>query len=417
MAREKIFSVLDVGSSEIVCLVARKSQREDGIEVLGIGTSNSFGIRKGTVCDIEEASNSIGKAISNAEQSTGVQISEVTVGLKGNFISSVNSFGGVAISSFDEEIDISDVERAVESTKKVAVPYGSEIIHVLPRSFTVDGQTGIRNPIGMSGLKLEVESHIVMGSTPVIRNIEKSIEKAGVSVASFVISSIASGYGILSQQQRELGCMILDIGCDGVGISIFEDGEVSFTGFSPVGSGHITRDISVGIKTTYNIAESIKIKYGNSDPFDVSDEETFTLSEFGDDNQIVSKKYIAQIINPRVREILRLVMESVSTYSRNLVLPAGIVLIGGGAELKNIAQVAKKVMNLPVQIGYPSGVFGIVDMISRPKYCVVSSIAEWVAESPMDFSFETKALARKEKKRRNKGPKGSIFDWFKNFLP
>ncbi|GAB4140849.1 MAG: cell division protein FtsA [Patescibacteria group bacterium] len=417
MSKLRIITSLDLGSSEVSVVVGQKA-KTGAIEILGVGKSESYGIKKGIVTDIEHASESIIKAITEAEQMSGTSIREVVLGLNGAFLQSINSYGQVSISSLEDEIDFEDVARAVESSKKLNLQYGNEILHVLPRTFAIDGQIGIRNPIGMSGIKLEVENHVLIGMTPIIKNVHKSLERIGVQSVLDVVSIVANGYYSIPSQNKELGSMIVDIGKDLTSIAIFEEGEIAHTVFIPIGSGFITQDIVIGLKISYNDAEKIKIRYGNADPSTMADDETFSLSEINPyEDRIISKKYLAQIINARVREIFNFVLKAIRNSQKEYILPAGIILTGGGANLINISQIARKVLNSSVTISQAKNLAGLTDQVADPKFSSNLGLINWYFDSITDFA--NSSVSDIPQNGRISRPKKSsgIIGWIKGFLP
>ncbi len=417
MSRSKTIASLNLGSSTTSVVVGQKSKNQT-LDILGIGTNESHGIKKGIVIDIEHASESISKAISEAEQTSGISIREVVLGLNGGFLQSVNSYGQVSISSIDDEINFEDVARAVESSKKLNFQQGNEILHVLPRTFAIDGQLGIRNPIGMSGMKLEVENHVLVGITPVIKNMHKSLEKVGIKSDLDVVSIVANGYYSIPSQNKELGSMIVDIGKDLTSIAIFEEGEIIHTSFIPIGSEFITQDIVIGLKVSYSDAEKIKIRFGNADPTQISDDDTFSLSEINPyENRTISKKYLSQIINARIREIFSFVLQSTKTPQKDFILPAGIILTGGGSNLTGIGSVARRVLNTSAILFQTKNLSGLTDQVSDPKFSTNLGLLNWYFDSITDFAHtgfsNNPKIGTLGKSKRSNG----IISWIKSFLP
>jgi cell division protein FtsA len=404
-------NVIDIGSSEIIVSVGRTT--DSGVEILGLGKSRSAGIRNGMITDIEDSSNAILHAVKEAENITGIAIRSAAVAIKGKFLSCTNSSGGVGISSPDQEIAIDDVVRAIEASKKIGVPYGYEMIHILPRSFSVDGYTGIKNPVGMSGVRLDAESHINIGLSSVLKNINKVLEKSRVANLGFINQIIAEGYFGLNESQKDLGALMLDIGRDGISYTIFESGEVLLTGYSGLGAGKITNDISVALKVNIFIAEEIKKKYGDC----FADEDTggeFNLNEFDpEEDRMISRKFLAQVISSRVRDMFESVFGSISRFHPDVEFHAGVVISGGGGNLRGIARLARKFFGLSCQVASPLDIVSSMPNSYDPKHLGSTAPLHWMLDdnAPTDFATtDTRSL-------KSRGQSRGFIDWLKSLLP
>lgn len=381
MARDKIIVGLDIGSHSVKAVIAKKKGEEERVRIIGVGNAPSFGVRKGVIIDIDEAAASVKAAISEAERLSGVKIEVASVNLDGSHIISRASKGVVAVSRADQEISEDDIARVVSAAEAISLPQNKEILHVIPREFIVDGEAGIKDPLGMHGVRLELNALIVECSTPVLKNIEKCIGAAGLELGSIILSPLAAGRSALTKRQRELGVLVLDIGSSTSGLAVYEDGDLIHTQILPVGSAHITNDIAIGLRTNIDVAEKIKIDYGVCLPEEVSKKEIVDLAKFGHQEPgQAMKREIAEIIECRLEEIFDLVNKELKKIGKQSLLPAGVVLLGGGAKLPGIIELSKKILKLPAQIGYPQEVDGLVDQIEDPSYATAVGLIKWDAD-------------------------------------
>lgn len=382
MAQEHIVVGLDVGTQFVRTVVGQRG--EDGPEpaILGVGVTPSGGLRRGIVVDVEETVKAITAAIEEAERVSGVSVGNAFVNISGNHIESQNSRGVVAVSRADSEIGAEDVARAIEAAKAVAVPANKEIIHVLPREYIVDGQEGIKDPIGMNGIRLEVEAHVISAASPQIKNVTKCVYQSGVEVDDLVLSGLASSRGVLSRRQKELGAVQLDIGAGVTDLTVYEEGDVLHSAVIPVGGSHLTNDLAIGLRTDTDIAERVKLEYGNAVPDDVSSKENVDLAALaaGDEHQ-VSKKLIAEVIEARIAEILALVQKELKQIDRDGKLPAGAVLTGGTAKLPGLVDATKDALKLPAQVGFPSELKGMAEKIDDPSFATSIGLMLWGFDS------------------------------------
>lgn len=356
---------LDIGTTKIAVIVAERSVT--GIDVIGIGTHPSEGLRKGVVINIEATVNSIQRAVEEAELMAGCEISSVYAGIAGSHIKGFNSHGIVAIKN--KEVSTKDVERVIDAAKAVAIPLDREILHILPQEYIVDEQDGIREPLGMSGVRLEAKVHIVTGAVASAQNIVKSANRVGLNVRDIVLEPIASAEAVLSPEEKELGVAMIDIGGGTTDITVFHAGAVKHTAVIPLGGNHITSDISAGLRTPAVSAEEIKRKYGCaysgiSRPQDIIE----VPSTGGRDPRIMPKHSLTEIIEPRMEEIFSLVQRELIRSGFDELLTAGIVLTGGTVLLEGSADLAEQVFRLPVRIGYPTGVGGLIDVVNSPAF-------------------------------------------------
>jgi cell division protein FtsA len=370
---------LDIGTTKICTLVAEVGPPpEENLRIVGVGTVPSRGIRKGVVVNVKEVSSAILDSVRLAERTSGYEIASAYVGLAGAHISAVNSRGVVAISRGERGIRTVDVERALESARAIDIPHNREILHIIPRSFTVDGDDGVRDPVGMQGYRLEVEAHIVTGATASIQNLVKCVQNSGIHIDALVLEPLASGEAILTDIEREMGVVLVDIGGGTTDVAIFIEGSIWHAVVLPTGGEQITNDVAVGLRTPYNAAEDIKIKYGHALPDVVMPEELVKAEVFGENGrQKIPRQFLAEVIGARVEEIFELVLQEVKRSGYDGLLPAGIVLCGGTAELPGIRELARDVMGLPARIGEPQNLRGLVDTLHSPAFATTVGLLEW----------------------------------------
>lgn len=377
MAKEKIITGIDIGSH--LTKVAITKRKKDGalLQVLGIGTAPAFGMRKGVIVNINEAAQSIKTAIAEAERVSGYRAKNIIVNLDGSHILSKISKGVVAVSRADQEISVDDVNRVVEAAQAVSLPSNKEILHVLPREFIIDGEGDIKEPVGMRGVRLELNALIVECSTPVLKNIEKCLGIIGLDADAIVLSPLAASYAVLTKRQKELGSAVLDIGGATSGLAVYENGDVIYSQILPVGSAHITNDIAIGLRTNIDTAEKIKLDYGCCAPGGISKKEVLDLEKVGPDAPAqAAKKELVEIIEARLEEIFDLANKELKKIGKQE-LPAGVILCGGGVKLPGIVGLAKKSLKLPVQIGVPLEVEGLVDRVEDPLYATAIGLIKW----------------------------------------
>jgi len=373
---------LDIGSSKVAVCIAGTTENKT-IDIIGVGKAVSNGVRKGMIIDIEETVSSISAALEQAEKALEFQIASVVVGINDAHITSEASKGMIAVAKSDGEITGADAIRAIEAARSVPNQPNREVLHVIPKTFSIDGQEGIADPVGMSGIRLEVDTNIISGSLSVIKNINRCIDQSGLSVADMVFSPLATAKLILTRQQREIGVILVDIGAGTTSYAVFEEGDLIHSRVLPIGSGHITSDIAIGLRTNINLAEIIKIKYGYASPDKIDEKEEIDLSKLDrSESNKANVKYIAEIIEARLNEILMLIRDDLRSINREGMLPAGVVLTGGGAKLSGISEMVKDVLRLPATIGKAEiELSGVVDNISDPVYATSAGLALWGIES------------------------------------
>lgn len=370
---------LDIGTTKICTLVAEVSPPpENNMRIVGVGTVPSNGIRKGVVVNVNEVTAAIIESLHRAERTSGYEIASAYVGLAGAHINSVNNRGVVAISRGERGIRPVDVERALESARAIDIPHNREILHIIPRDFAVDGDDGVRDPIGMQAYRLEVEAHIVTGATSSIRNLIKCVQKSGIQIDALVLEPLASGEAILTDIEREMGVVLIDIGGGTTDIAIFIEGSIWHTVVLPTGGEQITNDIAVGLRTPYNVAEEVKIKYGHAVSSAVLPEEMVRAELFGyDGQQQIPRQFLAEIVEARVEEIFEMVLQEIKRSGYDGLLPAGVVLCGGAASLPGIRDLVREVMELPTRVGEPQNLRGLVETLQSPAFATSVGLLEW----------------------------------------
>jgi cell division protein FtsA len=372
---EMIVVGIDLGTTKVCSLVGR-IEGENRLRILGVGIEPSNGLKKGIIVDLAAASQAITRSIEKAQRTSGLEITSALVSLAGSHVSSVNSRGVAGISG--GVIDQDDIARALDAAQAVAIPHNREIIHVVQRGFTVDGQTGIRTPIGMHGYRLEVEAHIITAGESTVENIRQCVQAAGVNLSHFVLNPLASGEVVLTETEREMGSVVCDIGGGTTDIAIYIDGDVWHTMVIPVAGALITNDIAHGLHLPLSQAEDIKKQYGYAVQADIQKEDTFTVRAFGDDHaEQVSRKDLANIIEARVEEIFQLVQQEIKRSGYDGLLPAGMVLTGGTSLLPGIRNIASQVTGLPVRVARPENLVGLVDQLQSPAYSTSVGLLRW----------------------------------------
>jgi cell division protein FtsA len=406
---EEIVVGIDVGTTKVCTLVGRV---EDGrsIRILGVGIEPSAGIKKGMIVDLAAASQAITRSVEKAESTSGMEITSALVSMAGAHVSSVNSRGAAAVNG--NIIEQYDLTHALEQARAVAIPHDREIIHVIQRGFTVDGQDGIRNPKGMHGYRLEVEAHIITASSATSENLRQCVGAAGVEIQQFVLNPLASGEVVLNDQERQMGVAVCDIGGGTTDLAIYVDGDVWHTMVLAVGGNHITQDIAHGLRLSIEQAEDVKKEQGYAVRSGVGSEEYFTIRPFGEDRPVqINRQDLAHIIEARVAEIFSLTLQEIKRSGYDGLLPAGMVLTGGTSALPGIKRIASEVLNVPVRTAQPENLLGLVDKLNSPAYSTSVGLLRWA------MSMQGQDLGGE--RRRSKGEKNMdvVKKWIGRILP
>jgi len=382
---EKIIVGLDIGTTKITAVVGE--MLEDEINVIGVGSHPSTGVRKGTVVNIESTVDSIKKAVEEAELMAGCDISSVYVGIAGNHIKGLNSHGIIAIKG--REITEADVERVIDAAKAIAIPTDREILHVIPQEFIVDDMESIQNPVGMTAIRLEAKIHIVTGAVSSARNIVKCCNKAGLEVCDMALESLASGEAVLTNEEKELGCVIADLGGGTTDLALFKDNNLKFIYELTLGGHNLTNDISIGLRTPLPEAEKIKIEHGTCVPENVRTGSNIEVPAVGGRSpKKLSKGILAEILEPRVEEIFSLLQKELFSNGLENSFPAGFVLTGGSVVLDGIADLAESVFNVPVRIGEPNKIGGLRDIVKDPAYATGVGLVIFGSKASCQMDFK-----------------------------
>lgn len=411
---DEIVVGIDVGTTKVCTLVGRVEP--EAIRIMGVGVEPSEGIKKGVIVDLAAASAAITRSVRKAEQSSGVEITGAMVSLAGAHVSSINSRGvsGVA----DEIIEVDDIARALDAARAVAIPHNREIIHIIQRGFTVDGQDGISQPLGMHGYRLEVEAHIITASQATVENLRQCVGAANVEVLQFVLNPLASGDVVLTDTERQSGVAVCDIGGGTTDLAIYVDGHVWHTMVLAVGGNHVTNDIATGLRLPLEQAEEIKKKYGFAMKSGVGAEEYFTVKAFGEEQPIrIMRKDLTHIIEARVEEIFALTLQEIKRSGYDGLLPAGMVLTGGSSALPGIRSLASHVLGLPVRTAQPENLVGLVDQLKSPAYSTGVGLLQWAAAMTEDNTPSPQNRGRRSPKTESRVTLDPIKDLFKRLLP
>ena len=392
MAAENIVAALDIGTTKIVTLVGEMDDT-GAIYVIGHGVASAEGLRRGVVVDMDKTVKSIGRSINDAQMISGVEIDRVTIGIAGEHIYSINSHGVIAVSRSDHEITTADVARAIEAARTVAIPVDREIIHVIPQVYSVDDQSGIQDPVGMTGVRLEVETHLVTASVTSARNIYRALERCHLSVDHMVLEPLALSRGLLIQSDPESGCVLTDIGGDITSVSVFFDGAIRHSAMVPLGGRNVTNDIAIGLRTSVSQAEDLKLAHGAALASRVDPSEMIAVpGSPGRPGKEISRNVLVSISEPRMEEIFSLVSRELRKAVTADSLAAGMILTGGGAMLPGVVELAEQIFDLPVRLGQLRGLAHVPDGLEAPTFAAAHGLLIYgFTEEPNDRPRQGKA--------------------------
>lgn len=408
---ERTIVGIDIGTTKVCTLVGLVG--DNGIlRVIGVGVVPSRGLHQGVIVDVDEASKAIHESIERAERVSGYPITEAYVGVAGSHISSQNSRGVAAIGRGDRPIDRDDIERALESAQAIAVPHNRRIIHSIPREFSVDGQGGITNPLGLMGFRLEVEAHIVTGAVAAIQNLVHCVQANNVNIVELVLQPLASAEAVLTEEEKSMGVAVVDIGGGTTDLAIYVEGSVWGTLVREVGGNNITKDIAFVLRTPLATAEDAKVRYAHAVPSAVGQEEIIEIRTFGEENlTTISRQRLCQVVAARLEDVFERVAREVKRSGFDGLLPAGVVLTGGTANLMGIRDIAARVLQLPVRVGLPRRLHGLIETISNPAYATSVGLLLWgMREEAAVASGGSQAPGGGEWYRR-------VLEWLRVFLP
>lgn len=375
MANERIITGIDIGNHSIKTVISIYDIDKKEIHIMGVGKSPSNGLRKGVIVDAEEVVSNITSSLEEAERMSGIPVNHVFIGVGGSHIESVSSKGIIATGK--KEISESDIFRVIEAAESVAIPPNKTRLKTIPKNFSVDSQGFIKNPIGLSGLRLEVDAHIISGQKQVIENIEKVVQRSGVDINDIIPNILANSESTLERRQKELGVLLLDIGMDETSIMVFEESSIVHSSTIPIGGNTVTSDIAIGLRVSLDVAENLKIKFGSAIINDKNDEKInlsmVSKKEFHD----ISSLLLAEIISARYHEIFNLVNKELRKIGKDGMLAAGGVLTGSGSKMNGVSEIAREVLNLPVQIGVPQNIYGMTEKIDDPSFASAVGLTVW----------------------------------------
>lgn len=385
MSRRKKTVGLDLGTSRVTVVIAESDEPGAPVTILGVGESPSDGLRKGVVVNLEKTISAIQAATVAAERMAGQRVESVVVSLGGMHLWSQNSTGVVAVAHPDHEIGEDDIERVVEASRAISVASDRQVIHVIPRAYTVDGQDGVRDAIGMTGHRLEVETNIITGAQTAVQNVIKCVHGAGFDVEDVVCAGLAGGEGVLTPQEIELGVCLVEIGAGTTNVVVYNDGSARKLAVLPVGGNHVTSDIAIGLRTTLDEAESLKLNYGHALPDVIDTAERVEVRQVGGDRiTALPRRFLAEIIGPRMVEIFQMAREEVRKSGFEQLLPAGVVVAGGGSRLMGTMDCAQAVFNTSARLGQPLALAGLADKAHGPSFAVAAGLVKWGAHAKVD---------------------------------
>lgn len=373
---EKLHVGLDIGTSKVATIVAEINDAGD-MEIIGVGTSDCNGLKKGVVVDIESTVQAIQRSVQEAELMAGCEISSVSVGVAGTHINSMNSHGIEAIK--DKEVTASDVSRVIEAASAVAIPADQRILHVIPQEYLIDDHDGIQQPLGMSGVRLEAKVHIVTCADSAIQNVTKCVMRCGLEVDSIILQQLASGYAVLSRDEKDLGVCMVDIGAGTTDISIYTGGAIRHTSVVPIAGDQVTNDIAMGIRTPTQSAEHIKIEFGCAISQLIGVDDVFEVPSVGDEKKPpmrMSRQTLAEVIQPRYEELFSLVATEIRRSGFEELIPAGIVLTGGASNMEGVPELAEEIFHAPVRIGYPKNISSLQEMVRNPRFAATVGLIQ-----------------------------------------
>jgi cell division protein FtsA len=408
--REAVLVGIDVGTSKVCTLIGEIS-RDGRLTIVGKGVVPASGLKKAVVVNIDQTVRSISGAVEHAERLSGWEIDRAFVGVGGQNVESQNSRGAVAVSGHQREVTREDIDRATEVARAVQIPSNREVLHVLPRGFIVDGQEGVKDPVGMSAIRLEIETHIVTASATAVRNLAKCVQAANVKIDELVANSLASAEAVLSDTEREVGVAVADIGAGTIDLALFLDGQAFKTAVLPIGGNNVTNDVAIGLRTSLQTADELKIQHGSCDLHEVDPHEMINVAMLGEPGgRSVSRMDVCRVIEARMREMFELLRAEILAAAPGM-LPAGVVLTGGASQLAGAAALGREVLGMPVRVEGPTEVSGLTDNILNPAYATAIGLLLWGARelaSGESGRFES-APAR--------GIAGRVWDWLRGLFP
>jgi cell division protein FtsA len=421
MTKSRIIAAIELGSSKIATLISQvvvdPTTLETSINIIGASQTNSRGIKKGQIVDIEEAVEATISSVEAAERMAGYNLDSAYVALGGAHIHSQNSHGVVAISDPSGEINQNDVDRATEAASAVSLAVSREVVHVLPREYVVDGESGVRDPVGMSGVRLEVDTHIISAGSAAIKNVKKAVNEVGIQIDDLVFTGMASAEATLSPTEKELGCVVVDIGGGTTSIAAFIDGALSYSGVIPVGARNVTNDLAIGLRVSLETAEKIKLALSAKKKKDEPDELDLVSLGVTEVSKISKKTLLEGIIRPRLNEIFTMVRLELEKQGLANKIPSGAIITGGGAETAGVMESARRMLSLPVRIGIPKGIGGLIDDVMNPAFSTCVGLLIYGAKSEPAGENLTSFAKKIKLPGKASGIFGKIFSSIRDLLP
>ena len=430
MARQRIVAGIDIGSAKTTTIISSIGEESDTPKIIGVSSVSSKGIRKGQIVNLEEAAESVVASVEAAERMAGYHLTQAVISVSGPQISSQNSTGVVAVAESEGEITLDDVRRVTEAARAISLSSSREIVHCIPRCFTVDGQEGVKDPLGMSGVRLEVETHIVTASTTAIKNLTKCVSEMGIEAQSLVANSLASAESVLTETEKELGVVLVDFGSGVTSIVIYVEGAPFYTSILPIGARNVTNDLAIGLRLSLESAEKIKLALAQKKKRpampDVQKEEKeddeIDLSNLGisEETKSVSRKTLIEgIIRPRLNELFTMIGLEIKKSGSAGLTPSGVVVCGGGAQTVGLVEAAKRTLGMPVRVGFPQGVTGLVDDVETPEFATAIGLIllGTKSETKMNSGSSFGKIGKNMPKVPIKGIVGRAINIIKSFLP
>lgn len=403
---EEIVFGIDIGTTKVCALVG--AVRNGQLQIIGMGVQPSEGMRKGMIVDVPAASAALAVAVEAAEQTSGYHLQQALVSLAGEHISSTNNKGLVAINRSESGVTPQDIDRALDTAQAIPIPQGRQIVHVIPRHYSIDDNIDVRRPLGMHGYRLEVEAHIISAATSALLNLRQCTDNVGVKAEELVLTALASAEAVLEESEKDMGVLVVDIGGGTTDLALYKEGTVWHTRVIPIGGYHITNDIAIGLRAPYEVAEKVKIQYGDCRPAEIDPEFVFAVEPFGGDKIQVSRHDLAQVIEARAEEIFQLILKDILQSGYDGLLPAGIVLTGGSAQLRGISSVAERVLNVSTRVAAPRNLVGMVEPLHNPAFATSVGLLRWGMSE--HHRYQGRMQSSSDLSRR-------VSSFFKNLLP
>ena len=410
---------IDIGTTNVRTIIAQQSRSDEMPRVIGVSSVPSFGIRRGVITDVEDVAKIVNESVEYAERMAGIQVKRAILNIGGCDIGFQQSKGVIAIGRADGEVCEDDINRVISEAQVIPIPMNREIVHVIARKYRLDDQDNIKDPLGMKGVRLEVDALVIESSSSHVKNISNSAYQASIEIDDLVLEPLACAKAVLSKKQKELGVVLINIGGGTTSLAVYEEGDLVHTVILPIGAGHITNDIAIGLRTSIEVAEKIKLEYGSAMPDDINKKEGIDLSQIDSQEEgVVSRYHVCEIIEARLEEILSLVQKELKAIGKAGLLPSGAVLVGGGAKLTHAADLAKEVLGLPIQIGFPQGFGGILDKVDDPSFATAAGLILWGSQQSQpqtDGMLSSRAMEIFSKGTGDSVEK--MRGWMKKFLP